>query len=261
MLPVVAGSNATAALAAGSSSRVTVCHFVPSALAAFLAAAPSSAAFVALRLVVCSGEPCRPGPGAGRAGLSHRRPADRQPGTDRPGPRSTSPNGPGTTGTGPSVPIGSPHRTTIPCTSSTMRCDPQPSGAVGELYLAGPTGPRLPVAGVRCRNPVRRQSVFVPGGRMYDRRLVHPAEVPIHRRPGRRPVKVRGRRIGRRPPALPQVPGASRMRWLREMSRPVDHRRVARLCRPADRGIRHLRGARPHIGCRPIAFCVPDALG
>ena len=199
------------ALAAEFAGRgITVCHFVPSALAAFLAAAPSSAALEALRLIVCSGEALPP--------EVLRRGRELLPATlidNLYGPTEAAVDvtewAPGPHWDGTEVPIGSPIANTAAYVlDKALR--PQPAGAVGELYLAG-----IQLARGYLQRPGLTATRFVAtpfeaGGRMYATGdLVHRAAEGALLYVGRvdDQVKVRGRRIelGEIQAALAALPG------------------------------------------------------
>ncbi|GAB09091.1 putative non-ribosomal peptide synthetase [Gordonia araii NBRC 100433] len=175
---------------------VTVCHFVPSALAAFLAADPPSDDLAALRLIVCSGEALPP--------EVLRRGRDLLPSAvidNLYGPTEAAVDvtewAPDAEWDGSVVPIGSPiANTRAYVLDKALR--PQPPGAVGELYLAG-----IQLARGYLMRPGLTATRFVadpfrPGERMYATgdlvhrddhgRLIYVGRVDDQ-------VKVRGRRI------------------------------------------------------------------
>lgn len=201
----------SAALAAEFAAQgITVCHFVPSAFAAFLTAAPSSTDLAALRLVVCSGEALPPDVlRHGRALLptTHI--------TNLYGPTEATVDvthwAPGPQWCGTAVPIGSPIANTAAYVLD-QALRPQPPGAVGELYLAG-----IQLARCYLMRPGLTATRFVAnpvvdGGRMYatgdlvrrdaDGQLSYVGRVDDQ-------VKVRGRRIelGEIRAALADLPG------------------------------------------------------
>ncbi|MFT3714594.1 MAG: amino acid adenylation domain-containing protein [Gordonia sp. (in: high G+C Gram-positive bacteria)] len=175
---------------------ITVCHFVPSALAAFLAAGPADAGPNPLRLVVCSGEALPPD--------VLRRGLDTLPGTriaNLYGPTEAAVDvtewTPGPDWDGTEVPIGSPIANTRTYVLDSAR-RPQVPGAVGELYLAG-----IQLARGYVGRPELTAQKFVPdpfvaGERMYATGdLVHRDDAGLLIYDGRvdDQVKVRGRRI------------------------------------------------------------------
>ncbi|MFT3899459.1 MAG: amino acid adenylation domain-containing protein [Gordonia sp. (in: high G+C Gram-positive bacteria)] len=175
---------------------ITVCHFVPSALAAFLAAEPSADALAALRLIVCSGEALPP--------EVLRRGREQLPEAvidNLYGPTEAAVDvtewAPGPDWNGTEVPIGSPiANTETYVLDAALR--PQPPGAVGELYLAG-----IQLARGYLQRPGLTATRFVanpfrPGERMYATGdLVHRDAAGQLVYIGRvdDQVKVRGRRI------------------------------------------------------------------
>ncbi|MFT4202009.1 amino acid adenylation domain-containing protein [Gordonia sp. (in: high G+C Gram-positive bacteria)] len=187
----------SAGLAAEFAERgVTVCHFVPSALAAFLAAEPSAAELAGLRLIVCSGEALPPE--VLRRGQRQLPAASID---NLYGPTEAAVDvtewAPGPDWDGHEVPIGSPiANTETYVLDSALR--PQPPGAVGELYLAGIQLARgyLGRPGLTaCRfvaNPFRAGERMYATGDLVHRdaggRLAYVGRVDDQ-------VKVRGRRI------------------------------------------------------------------
>ncbi len=200
---------------------ITVCHFVPSALAAFVAALPSApdpAApnpsapdLAALRLVACSGEALPP-EALHRARLTLPAAAV----VNLYGPTEAAVDvtrwAPGPDWDG-EVPIGTPIANTAAHVLDTA-LRPQPPGAVGELYLAG-----IQLARGYLRQPGLTATRFVAdpfdhGARMYatgdlvhrddDGQLVYVGRVDDQ-------VKVRGRRIelGEVQAVLAQLPGVA----------------------------------------------------
>ena len=194
---------------------VTVCHFVPSALAAFLTE-PAARDTSSLRLVVCSGEalPAEVLVQAGRVFPAASAPARTLSTTctDRPRPPSTSPGGTRRR-LGPDVgahrlPV---HNSAVYVLDDALR--PLPLGYVGELYLAGAVG-----RGYLCRSPLTATrfvaNPFRPGERMYatgDLARRRPDGVIEYIGRVDDQVKIRGRRIelGEVATALSEVPGVA----------------------------------------------------
>ncbi|QKT09065.1 amino acid adenylation domain-containing protein [Gordonia sp. X0973] len=202
--------DAAALAAQFAQRRITVCHFVPSALAAFLAAdAVEQTPLEHLRLVVCSGEALPPDV------LRHA--TDTLPAAvhNLYGPTEAAVDvthwTPGPDWTGDEVPIGSPIANTA-CYVLDKALRPQPAGAVGELYLSG-----IQLARGYLGRPALTATRFVAdpfadGERMYATGdLVHRDEAGRLIYDGRvdDQVKVRGRRIelGEIQATLADLPG------------------------------------------------------
>ncbi|NMO00985.1 amino acid adenylation domain-containing protein [Gordonia sp. TBRC 11910] len=177
--------------------RITVCHFVPSALAAFTGAAQSSEhRFEALRLIVCSGEALGPQTLVRAREVLRHTTFHNLYGPTEAAVDVTDWTPPGDW-TGDVVPIGSPiANTSTYVLDAALR--PQVPGAVGELYLAG-----IQLARGYLRRPALTATrfvanPFVPGERMYATgdvvyRDTDGALVYLGRTDDQ--VKVRGRRI------------------------------------------------------------------
>ncbi|WP_260840357.1 amino acid adenylation domain-containing protein [Gordonia pseudamarae] len=200
---------------------VTVCHFVPSALAAFVTEATARET-TSLRLVVCSGEAL-----AAETVVQAGRVFPRSVGTaDRPGenivynlygPTEAAVDitwwYPGADWDRASVPIGLPvHNSAVYVLDDALR--PLPVGHVGELYLAGVQLAR----GYLCRGPLTATrfvaNPFSAGRRMYatgDLARRRPDGVIEYIGRVDDQVKVRGRRIelGEVATALSDVPGVA----------------------------------------------------
>ncbi|WP_298446607.1 amino acid adenylation domain-containing protein [Gordonia sp. (in: high G+C Gram-positive bacteria)] len=198
-----AGAHRDSAALAAEITRhgVTVCHFVPSALAAFLHE-PAAAATDSLRLVVCSGEALAPETltAAGRI-LPRSAATGVNIVANLYGPTEAAVDitwwRPGPDWDGASVPIGLPvYNSAVYVLDDALR--PLPIGSVGELYLAGVQLARgyLKRSGLTATRFVA--DPFAPGERMYAtgdlaRREADGAITYVGRVDDQ--VKIRGRRI------------------------------------------------------------------
>ncbi|WP_415047279.1 AMP-binding protein [Gordonia sp. (in: high G+C Gram-positive bacteria)] len=167
---------------------ITVCHFVPSALAAYLAADPSAAGEHALRLVVCSGEALPPEVlRRGRELLPYASIHNLY------GPTEAAVDvtewAPGPDWDARAVPIGVP----VPNTAAyVLDAGAAPAAARGDRRTVSgrdPARPRLPASSRPHRTTIRRRSVRAGPPDVRDRGSGAPRRhrCAAVRRPGRRP--------------------------------------------------------------------------